>query len=103
MDFAGFDWDQGNRIKCRKHGVSIAEIEAMFAGTVMIASDPAHSAREERFKAIGAGVEGRKLLVVFTWRIREGENFIRPVSARYMHRKEIRAYEKETPSPDHRR
>lgn len=103
MEFAGFDWDQGNRGKCQKHGVSIAEIEAAFAGTVMIASDPAHSVREEQFKAIGASAEGRKLLVVFTWRICDGESFIRPVSARHMHRKEIRAYEKETSSPDHRR
>jgi uncharacterized protein len=101
MEFAGFDWDHGNRGKCQKHGVSIAEIEAMFAGAVLVASDPAHSVKEERFKAIGASAEGRKLLVVFTWRTRDGETFIRPVSARYMHRREIKAYEKETSGPDH--
>ena len=50
MEFAGFDWDQGNREKCQKHGVSIAEIETMFAGTVRVAPDPLHSVREERFK-----------------------------------------------------
>ena len=22
MEFSGFDWDDGNRAKCRKHGVS---------------------------------------------------------------------------------
>ena len=103
MDHAGFDWDRGNREKCQKHSVSIAEIEAMFAGTVFIAPDPLHSVKEERFKAIGAGAEGRKLLVVFTWRTRDGEAFIRPVSARPMHKKEIKAYEEETSSPDHRR
>jgi uncharacterized DUF497 family protein len=27
MEFDGFDWDAGNREKCRKHGVSTAEIE----------------------------------------------------------------------------
>lgn len=27
---AGFDWDRGNRAKCRKHGVSAEEIEALF-------------------------------------------------------------------------
>jgi predicted DNA binding CopG/RHH family protein len=27
---AGFEWDDGNRRKCQVHGVSIAEIEAMF-------------------------------------------------------------------------
>jgi uncharacterized protein len=30
MDFAVFDWDSGNRKKCQKHGVSIAEIESLF-------------------------------------------------------------------------
>jgi uncharacterized DUF497 family protein len=28
---AGFDWDEGNRDKYSKHGVSHAEIEAVFA------------------------------------------------------------------------
>jgi uncharacterized DUF497 family protein len=28
----GFDCDDGNREKCQKHGVAIAEIEAFFAG-----------------------------------------------------------------------
>jgi len=27
---SGFDWDEGNRGKCEKHGVAIAEIEALF-------------------------------------------------------------------------
>lgn len=101
MEFAGFDWDQGNREKCQKHGVSIAEIETMFAGTVLVAPDPLHSAREERFKTVGAAESGRKLLVVFTWRTRRGDRFIRPVSARYMHEKEVKAYEQETSGPDH--
>jgi uncharacterized DUF497 family protein len=101
MEFAGFDWDQGNTEKCQKHGVSIVEIETMFAGTVLVAPDPLHSVREERFKAVGAAESGRKLLVVFTWRMRDGDRFIRPVSARYMHEKEVKAYEKETSGPDH--
>jgi uncharacterized DUF497 family protein len=25
---SGFDWDEGNRGKCQKHGLSIAQIEA---------------------------------------------------------------------------
>ncbi len=103
MDFAGFDWDRGNKEKCQKHGVSIAEIESKFGGIVLVAPDPAHSVKEERFKAIGANAEGRKLLVAFTWRTRDGETFLRPVSARYMHRKEIKAYEKKASGPDHGR
>ena len=30
MEFDGFDWDDGNRDKCQKHGVSIGEIERLF-------------------------------------------------------------------------
>jgi uncharacterized protein len=73
----------------------------MFPGTVLVAPDPLHSVREERFKAVGAAEGGRKLLVAFTWRMRDGDSFIRPVSARYMHEKEVKSYEKETSGPDH--
>ena len=30
---ANFDWDDGNREKCQKHGVSVTEIEAFLSGT----------------------------------------------------------------------
>jgi uncharacterized DUF497 family protein len=59
MEFAGFDWDDANREKCQKHGVSIAEIEALFAHTVHIAPDIQHSVHEERFKAVSASSCGR--------------------------------------------
>jgi uncharacterized DUF497 family protein len=39
--------------KCRKHGVSTAEIETMLSKPFAIFPDPAHSGSEERFKAIG--------------------------------------------------
>jgi uncharacterized DUF497 family protein len=40
---------------------------------------------------------------VFTWRQRGAERLIRPVSARYMHRKEVEAHEKEIPGVQDRR
>ncbi len=36
----GFDCDRGNRAKCQKHGVSIAEIEELFYDEPRIAPDP---------------------------------------------------------------
>ncbi len=39
MEFKGFDWDSGNRDKCQKHGVSIAEIEGLFAKPVLVLPD----------------------------------------------------------------
>jgi uncharacterized protein len=95
MTVAGFEWDEGNRRKCRKHGVSSEEIEAMFHQPLSVFPDPAHSHHEERFKAIGKSQEGRNILIVFTMRQRRGSRVIRPISARYMHRKEVEHYEKE--------
>ena len=92
--FAGFDWDLGNRAKCQNHGVSLAEIEAVFAGEHRIAPDPAHSDEEERLLAIGKGSGPREVFVAFTLRESDAGLLIRPISARYMHRKEIEAYEK---------
>jgi len=92
---AGFDWDAGNREKCERHGVSAAEIESVFEGPVAVQPDPAHSGAEDRFKAIGRTDRGRAVFVVFTLRRRGDERLIRPISARYMHRKEVDHYEAE--------
>jgi hypothetical protein len=94
---AGFDWDKDNREKCRKHGVSIAEIEYLLANEPAIAPDLRHSADEDRFIAIGRSEEGRPLFVAFTIRTKKGRRLIRVVTARYMHAKEIERYEKESP------
>ena len=96
ISVTGFDWDPGNRNKCRKHGVSIAEIEALFSKPVAVFPDPAHSQREERFKAIGSTKKGRHIFLVFALRKHGAETLIRPISARYMHRREVKHYEKET-------
>lgn len=94
--FQGFDWDQGNRDKCRKHGVAIETIEALFrASQLLVQQDVANSKAETRFRAVGKTAEGRSVFIVFTLRDRDGRRLIRPISARYMHNKEIAAFEKE--------
>jgi uncharacterized DUF497 family protein len=50
----GFDRDEGNRHKCQKHGLSIAEIEAFIQGDPRVAPALKHSSREERLVAVGA-------------------------------------------------
>lgn len=97
QSFSGFDWDDGNREKCRKHGVTTREIEELFEGVVTVVPDEAHSAREQRYRAIGKTAEGRHVFVVFTLRFGKSGRRIRPISARFMHRKEIRSYEDENP------
>ena len=94
---AGFDWDDGNRAKCRKHGVSPTEVEALFDRPLLVVPDEAHSEGEKRLRAIGRTARGRSVFVVFTVREHGGKRLIRPISARYMHRKEVMSYEKENP------
>src|ERR1700719_3551882 len=73
--------------------VSIADIEAMFAKPLAVFPDPLHSRQEERFKAIGLSQKGRHIFLVFTLRKHGSDTWIRPISARYMHRKEVEHYE----------
>ena len=93
MDFVGFQWGRGNTLKCGKHGVSRAEIESLFSrpalivvgwGQLRIGSAFSRD-RRHRFET--------PCVRVLTLR----GGFVRPISARYMHAKEIRRYEKDNP------
>jgi uncharacterized DUF497 family protein len=84
----GFDWDDANRGKCQKHGVSVDDIEYVFKNNPMIFPDLKHSLAEERHVAVGVDSALRHTAVVFTYR----NGCIRPISARYMHRKEIKRF-----------
>lgn len=97
MQFNGFNWDKGNRLKCQKHGVSIAEIEGVFGRAAIILPDKENPLGEQRFRAIGTTAEGRKVFVVFTLRAHSNGVLLRPISARYMHMKEVKDYEKDYP------
>lgn len=97
---AGFDWDDGNREKCCKHGATREEIESVFrGGTLRLYPDPAHSVSETRYLGIGRTDTGRHVLVAFTYREIEKQRLIRPISARYMHAKEIKHYEAQSQDP----
>ena len=92
---SGFQWDKGNKAKCQKHGVSLEIVERIFSTGVIILPDVGHSLNEKRYRAIGKDFERRPVFVVFT--IRGDE--LRPISARYMHEKEVSRYEKDAPNP----
>ena len=94
---AGFEWDRGNRAKCLQHGVSAEEVGSVFLASVTILPDEAHSLTETRFKGIGRTASERHIFVVFTIREKKGQRYIRPITARYMHNKEVQHYEKENP------
>jgi uncharacterized DUF497 family protein len=94
MQFSGFDWDHANRTKCQKHGISVDTIERIFSRGLTIFPDDAHSLAEQRFRGVGYSEQGRALFIVFTIRRPHGEVLVRPISARFMHKKEIEHYEK---------
>ena len=91
---AGFDWDEGNKAKCQKHGVSVAEIEVALSARSRVAPDLRHSDFEQRFIAVERNYAGRPMFIAFTFREVGTQLFIRPISARYMHNREIEKYEK---------
>jgi len=93
--FDRFDWDTGNESKSlKKHGVSKETVEGLFRNSPHFAEDPRHSGQEHRILAIGVSSEGRWMVVAFTIRSKGGKRFLRPISARYMHAKEVKRYEK---------
>ncbi|WP_349255873.1 BrnT family toxin [Candidatus Binatus sp.] len=66
------------------------EVEHVLAhAATLIVLDLKNSRTEPRFLAMGRTEEGRYTFVVFTPRQTRGGVFLRPISARYMHRKEI--------------
>ncbi|MDR0780803.1 MAG: BrnT family toxin, partial [Pseudomonadales bacterium] len=97
-NIAGFEWDSGNWPKCGKHGVSRAEIEQMLLGKPAVLIDPHPD--EFRMRAIGQTDAGRYVFLVFTLHERGEWLTLRPISARYMHQKEIAHYENQDKSQD---
>jgi hypothetical protein len=95
-----FDWDKGNREKRTRHGVSLAEIEALLRGNPRVAPDLAHAALEGRHIAVGRNQLGRPMFVAFTRRRQQGRILLRPITARYMHTREIQAYEAQSPQAE---
>ena len=94
---SGFAWDRGNLEKCQKHGVSSEEIEALLRSDPRVAPDRKHAEREDRLIGVGRNANGRPMFVAFTLRRVQGRTLVRPISARYMHAKEIEAYETSGP------
>ena len=97
LAFSGFEWDEGNRRHCQKHGLSSKQIEYFLQqDNLLVAPDVRHAKHEERYLAIGRARTGKPMLVVFTIRRVDETVRLRPISARYMHEKEARKYEEES-------
>ena len=93
LKFDGFDWSGGNINKAQKHGVKIDEIEKFFEKELLVLPDEKHSQIEDRFIAVGPIRHDRTMFVSFTFRKKRGKILIRPISARYTHKRESEIYE----------
>lgn len=80
--FEGFDWDDGNLAKCKKHGLTLDEIERLFHGPIHVFPDLAGSQSETRYIGIGRTESARHVLVSFTIRRVADTSVIRPIGAR---------------------
>lgn len=91
MKIAGIEWDKGNWPKCGKHGVTKDDIEHVLQNITFRIPDPDPS--EARFRTAARTPDNRPVFVVYTHREKDGNTYLRPVSARHMHGKEVKHYE----------
>lgn len=87
-----FQWDHGNERKSSdKHNISQTEAEQVFLNQpLLLLGDKAHSQKEMKLHALGRTDDNQKLHITFTIRTSQ----IRVISARPMHKKERKSYEK---------
>lgn len=87
-----FEWDEANVDKSyEKHRISPKEAEEIFVSEeLFVLPDKKHSRGEKRHIALGKTQEGKNLFVIFTLRGKK----IKIISARRMHKKEVKKYEK---------
>ena len=92
-----FTWDSrkasGN---FEKHGVSFEEAATVFADPEALEwEDMEHSHQENRFKRLGISMQGRIVILVYSYRrMKDGKETIRIITARRASPKEREAYAK---------
>jgi uncharacterized protein len=94
-----FEWDPDKaETNIRKHGVSFSESCLVFADPFVLSfPDPDHSGDEDRWISLGVGGPGKLLIVVHTYRKRNGDEIVQIITARRATVRERRQYRKRTP------
>jgi uncharacterized DUF497 family protein len=92
MSELAFDWNnQKAKVNERKHGVSFEEAQTVFYDqNARLRYDSDHSLEEERHILLGISSLLRLLVVCHAYR--EGEGYIRIISARKATKQEIKQY-----------
>jgi uncharacterized DUF497 family protein len=90
-----FAWDARKAARnLEKHGVSFEEAATVFADPDALEwEDLEHSTREDRFKRLGISIEGRILILVYSYRrLKDGKETLRIITARRASPKERKTY-----------
>ncbi len=90
IEVNGFDWDEANLKKLRKHKVSQEEAEEIFYSSPLIDRGAYEKQGEVRLRCLGITSTERYLAAFFTLR----RNLIRNISVRSMRKKERMLYDK---------
>lgn len=85
-----FEWDEAkNQENQRKHKIDFADVEAVFAGPLLVAIDDRLDYGEDRWIGMGFLVD---LVVVVVW-VEQQDHVVRIISARKANRQERERYE----------
>lgn len=94
-----FEWDSSKeKINLKKHGVTFEQASYVFADQFALSKyDEEHSEDEDRWVLLGKSLNETLLLVVHTFRDKDGLEYVRIISARKATKKEKQAYQKRLP------
>ena len=94
-----FEWDTTKEsINIQKHGVNFEEASYVFSDIYALSRyDDEHSDKEDRWVLLGKSLNKTLLLVVHTFRDKNGVEFTRIISARKATKKEKQAYQRRCP------
>jgi hypothetical protein len=91
-----FEWDpRKEKINIKKHKVSFEEAAYVFSDKHALSLfDSEHSEDEERWVLLGKSLKAMMLVVVHTFREKDGTEVVRIISARKATKNEQNVYEK---------
>jgi len=94
-----FEWDKNKeKLNIKKHDVSFEQASYVFADKFALNRfDDEHSNEEDRWVILGRSINEILLLVIHTFRDKDGVEFVRIISARKATKKEKQAYQKRCP------
>jgi len=95
-----FEWDKKKEsINIQKHGVTFEQAAYVFSDKYALSRyDDKHSEDEDRWILLGKSLQNTLLVVVHTFRDKNGEEVTRIISARKATRKEQESYQRRCPS-----